>query len=338
MMKQLAGAAAIGTILVGPFALIAAFSGDGDTGTATVAAQLDLSQVPAAYQPWIVKAAKTCPSVAGPLLPAQIDQESGWNPDAKSGAGALGLAQFMPGTWAAKGVDADGGGAVITDGPDAIMTMARYDCQLAHHAQALINEGQATGDVVSLMLASYNAGPDAVTKYRGVPPYPETEQYVSNILAGMATYTSAPGSSTEQSAFGARVVAAAEAYKGLPYSWGGGGPDGPTYGIGEGANTKGFDCSGLVLFAIYQASGGKIVLPHSSEKQATMGQAVDPSAMQVGDVIAFQLGQPGDYDHIGIYAGDGHFLEAPKTGEVIRVSDLSDPYYAKRTITVRRFG
>ena len=65
---------------------------------------------------------------------------------------------------------------------------------------------------------------------------------------------------------------------------------GPSLGIGQGAKTTGFDCSGLVLYAVAQASGGGIELPHSSELQATMGTAVSAADIQPGDVIAFALG------------------------------------------------
>ncbi|WP_335983173.1 C40 family peptidase [Streptomyces sp. CA2R106] len=335
-MKKIAVAALGGAILLPAFALLG-FTGGGDQEPAgAIVGELDLSQISAQYQPWITKASATCTAVGGALLPAQIEQESGWNPKAQSSAGAKGLAQFIDGTWKTWGVDADGGGADVFDAPDAIMTMAKYDCWLAKKAQKLIDAHQAAGDVVTLMLAGYNAGPDAVTKYGGVPPYPETEQYVRTILAYETTYTQSPGDTTG-GAFGARVVAAAVKQEGIPYSWGGGTVDGASFGIAQGSGTKGFDCSGLVLYAVYQASAGKTVLPHSSEQQATMGKEVSRADMQPGDVIAFQL-KTGDYDHIGIYMGNDTFVEAPRTGEVIRESKLSDPYYKTRRIAIRRFG
>jgi cell wall-associated NlpC family hydrolase len=50
----------------------------------------------------------------------------------------------------------------------------------------------------------------------------------------------------------------------VPYQWGGGSLDGPTEVWGHGTHRKGFDCSGLVMYAIYQASGHKIILPYAS--------------------------------------------------------------------------
>ncbi|WP_327072043.1 NlpC/P60 family protein [Kitasatospora sp. NBC_01302] len=335
MKKGVFLAAGAAVVVVVPVLFL---GGSGDN-TTTVAAALDLKQVPQAYQQWITKAAGTCPEVTGPLLAAQIDTESGWNPNAVSDKGAQGLSQFMPKTWADVGIDGDGDGrADPLDPADAIMTQAKYDCALAGQMKNDLKQNTVSGDLLSLTLAAYNAGADAVEQNHGIPPYPETQQYVRDIIAKMAAYSAPVGNGSEQSVFGAQVVAAAMKYKGTPYSWGGGDPnEGPTYGADQGAGTKGFDCSGLVQYAVYQASGGKILLPRTSEIQATMGQAVpDQSLLKVGDVIAFQLGAPGDFDHIGIYVGDGKIIHAPHTGDVVKISDLSE--FSGKTMAFRRFG
>lgn len=318
---KLASAAIGGAVVLSAICLFGAV-GESDSGTVIVGQRLDIAQVPTPYQPWIKKAASTCPAVSGALLPAQLEQESGWNPRAHSPAGAQGLAQFLPATWETWAVDADGGGADISDGADAIMTMARYDCWLAARAEKLVHGHQATGDVVSLMLASYNAGPAAVEKHHGIPPYPETEHYIRTIIAGETDYILSPGN-VNANAFGARVAAAAVKVEGTPYAWG-----------GESVE-EGFDCSGLVQYAVRQASGGKIVLPRTSEEQVTVGEDVSRENMQPGDVIAFQL-VAGDYDHIGIYLGKGIFIHAPHTGEVVKKERLSN--YGKYKAAIRRFG
>lgn len=97
----------------------------------------------------------------------QIQQESGFNPTAKSPAGAIGIAQFMPGTAAGMGIDP-------TDPYAALDAAAKMDAQ---HLK------QYGGDW-SKVLAAYNAGPGAVEKYGGVPPFEETQRYVANILGG----------------------------------------------------------------------------------------------------------------------------------------------------------
>ena len=96
---------------------------------------------------------------------AQINQESGFNPNAKSPAGAEGIAQFMPGTAQGLGIDP-------MDPIQALKGAAKYDAALL---------AKYHGDY-RLMLAAYNAGEGNVDKYGGVPPFQETQTYVKNIL------------------------------------------------------------------------------------------------------------------------------------------------------------
>ena len=93
-----------------------------------------------------------------------VGQESSFNPDAVSSKGASGLAQLMPGTAAELGVDP-------SDPIQNLRGGARY----------LRQQLDAFGDPV-LALAAYNAGPGAVRKYGGVPPFAETQNYISRIL------------------------------------------------------------------------------------------------------------------------------------------------------------
>ena len=76
------------------------------------------------------------PRINPALLAAQLYQESGWNPNAQSGAQAQGIAQFIPGTWATHGVDGDGDGdRDVWDPKDAIPSAASYDCKLASYVK-----------------------------------------------------------------------------------------------------------------------------------------------------------------------------------------------------------
>jgi len=292
--------------------------------------------------PYLVKAGQLCPAVSAPQLAAQVDVETGgsWNPSLVSPAGAQGLAQFMPGTWPSYGRDDDGTGNVSPFNPnDAVMAMGRYDCELAG-ATAPIAAATATAPM-DLMLAAYNAGPNAVTRANGVPPIPQTEAYVIKVEAEIPQFTlpgtgGLTGVAPGTPGFGGAVVAAAEKYLGTPYSWGGGSYSGPTRGIAQGSGTVGFDCSGLVLYAIYQASGGAVQLPHNSEVQSTMGAAVPTSAIQPGDVVGFALDNNGDFDHIAIYVGNAQVIDAPYTGQVVRIDPLSD--FAGHPWAVRSFG
>ncbi len=93
-----------------------------------------------------------------------VQQESGWNPSARSEKGAIGLAQLMPATARDLGVDPN-------DVEENLDGGARY----------LREQYQAFGDW-KLALAAYNAGPGAVQQYGGVPPFRETQNYVDVIL------------------------------------------------------------------------------------------------------------------------------------------------------------
>ena len=113
---------------------------------------------------------------------------------------------------------------------------------------------------------------------------------------------------------------------GVPYSWGGGDENGPTYGFAQGAGTKGFDCSGLTLFAYGKAG---IHLDHYTQSQWDEGKRVSSRAdLLPGDLMFFatDTSQPSTIHHVSIYIGNGKMIEAPYTGEVVRVSsaDRSD--------------
>jgi soluble lytic murein transglycosylase-like protein len=133
--------------------------------------------VPAKYRSYFVVAARRCPGVLSPAgLAAQAKVESNFRPAAVSRAGAEGLMQVTPAVWARYGVDADGDGrADPFTAADSVATSARYSCVLSRLVRPV------PGDRTALRLAAYNAGPAAVTRYRGVPPYPETRNYVLSV-------------------------------------------------------------------------------------------------------------------------------------------------------------
>jgi hypothetical protein len=137
------------------------FGTPGGDGRATRAAQ---SFVPPRYAPMLARAAQRW-QVSAELLAAQIYAESNFNPFARSGAGAQGIAQFMPGTAHAYGV------ANPFDAADAIDGQAH-----------LMHDLLARFASVPLALAAYNAGPGAVAACGCIPPYTETQAYVAKIV------------------------------------------------------------------------------------------------------------------------------------------------------------
>ncbi|MEV0670152.1 NlpC/P60 family peptidoglycan endopeptidase RipA [Mycobacterium sp. NPDC050441] len=112
------------------------------------------------------------------------------------------------------------------------------------------------------------------------------------------------------------VIQRAGSQMGVPYSWGGGNAAGASRGIDSGANTVGFDCSGLILYAF---AGVGIKLPHYSGSQYNAGRKIPSSQMRRGDVIFYG---PGGSQHVTLYLGNGQMLEAPYTGSEVKVSPV----------------
>jgi hypothetical protein len=123
--------------------------------------------VPARFAPILTRAAQRW-NVSAMLLAAQIYAESTFNPFARSPAGALGIAQFMPGTAKAMGLD------------DPFDVTQAIDAQ-AHLMRDLLRRFGS----VPLALAAYNAGPGAVAACGCIPAIPETRGYVARILGLM---------------------------------------------------------------------------------------------------------------------------------------------------------
>jgi cell wall-associated NlpC family hydrolase len=127
--------------------------------------------------------------------------------------------------------------------------------------------------------------------------------------------SSEPSVSAPPSANGSAAVAIAMRYLGVPYVWGGESP-------------SGFDCSGLIVY-VYRQLG--VELPHHAATMYAYGTYVSRDQLQPGDLVFFDgLG------HMGMYVGGGNFIHAPHTGDVVKISSLSDSWYASTYVGAKR--
>ncbi|MDX6214980.1 MAG: peptidoglycan DL-endopeptidase CwlO [Frankiales bacterium] len=114
------------------------------------------------------------------------------------------------------------------------------------------------------------------------------------------------------------ALQAAQDQLGKPYQWGAAGPDS-------------FDCSGLTLFAYAQAG---ISLPHYTGDQWNQGRHVSRGELQPGDLVFFEK----NLGHVGMYVGNGNFIHAPHSGDVVKISSLTGWYDSEYAGAVRLVG
>jgi len=167
--------------------MIAAANGGSPSPSATSSTSFDRVHVDAGsgsvpYEQQIEAAAQKY-GIDPAVLKGLIKQESGFNPNAGSSAGAQGLTQLMPGTAASLGVTNVHDPAQSIDGG-------------AHYLKMQLD--RFGGDYIKA-LAAYNAGPGAVQRYGGVPPYAETQNYVKNVLAFAQQYRQTNSNSNSNS-------------------------------------------------------------------------------------------------------------------------------------------
>jgi len=112
-----------------------------------------------------------------------------------------------------------------------------------------------------------------------------------------------------------RVIDRLQGQLGKPYVWGGETPE------------KGFDCSGLVFYAFNPVLAAKLPRTVNEMYHYTLARRVAYNSLRRGDLLFFAIHTRNKADHIGVYLGDGRFIESPRTGERIRISDLSDTFW-----------
>ncbi|HFK5799500.1 TPA: C40 family peptidase [Enterobacter hormaechei subsp. oharae] len=111
---------------------------------------------------------------------------------------------------------------------------------------------------------------------------------------------------------------------GKPYVWGGQTPE------------QGFDCSGLVFYAFNPVLSRNLPRTANGMFQDRTLRPVRQEKLRRGDLVFFNINQRPGADHVGVYIGDGQFIEAPRTGLNIRVSQLSDAFWQDHYLGARR--
>lgn len=168
------------------------------------------------------------------------------------------------------------------------------------------------------LLKGYDDAFNAVQKSR----QQEAQAQVSTVAPGTTAGAATGGSSTiKVKGQAGQFIAAAQSLLGKPYIWGG-------------TTSRGVDCSGLLYFAFNQAG---IKMPrYVASQYGKMGTQVTADAARPGDILYWD--NAGPVDHVGIYLGNGQVLQAPQSGDVVKVSRVwGNPTY-RRILDDAAFG
>jgi cell wall-associated NlpC family hydrolase len=178
--------------------------------------------------------------------------------------------------------------------------------------QALIGERAAADRAAQAAQAALAARPVVTPPRAGIAPAP----------AGNDRAADAGDASAAQIA-----IAAAMAYRGTPYAWGGGGTRGPGPGEDPDEGVIGFDCSGLTQYAYAKAG---ITISRNSRSQYASLPKVSSNDLVPGDLVfwATDVSAPGTIHHVAIWLGGNRILEAPQSGSVVKISDMRWKGYA----------
>ncbi|CAM5646679.1 hypothetical protein STENM327S_06138 [Streptomyces tendae] len=316
---------------LGVVLLISTFDedGDGSVGNPLGGLRIGKGGVPVRYAPLILQAAADCGEGLSPaVLAAQIKQESGFDPEAgPSVAGAKGIAQFMPGTWATWEVDGNGDGRKdVRDPEDAIPAQGRMMCSLLKKGKA---HPRYNGSPIELALAGYNAGWGRVDQYQGVPPPSfaggQTYHYVQNIMRMSADFAARV---REQGRHAARRVRTARRNAGEGTRSRVVGPETARRPVPAGRRLHrraGREPGPLVRLLLLDAAGipggrgehpADHVRPGRHRHQGRYRRLRKPGDPGVQPRVRRLHARPG---HVGMYIGQGLIIEAPRTGLTTRI-------------------
>ena len=188
------------------------------------------------------------------------------------------------------------------------LTEIPYENKASSKSPIFFRGGKSTGTPVSA--AALNGGSTGSTT-------------TSNSNNSSNTSTNTPTVAPSNSPLADQIVKLAEKQLGIPYKW------------GEESPSKGFDCSGLVYYVL------KTLGVNISRTQATMykqGTYVPKSELKPGDIVFFQNTYKAGISHVGIYVGNGKFIHAPQSGQVVSYADLNSNYYTSHYYGARRYG
>jgi cell wall-associated NlpC family hydrolase len=229
-------------------------------------------------------------------------------------------------------------GRAVTSRVNRLIPLTGADYMIT--SQAAVGSRRKVG-IVGLRLSIGQPGygvPAGTQVLVGLPVPPKHEQTaavrtskatagplaVLGFTGGASLATVALGSFFPTGGTGAKVVSIAERYLGVPYVWGGTTP-------------AGFDCSGFVQF-VYRQLG--VYLPRLASDQMLAGMPVPFMDLRPGDLVFFYPmlfnGRPGA-EHEGMYIGNGQFIHAPHTGDVVKISSLSGSYASAFVAAVRPY-
>jgi murein DD-endopeptidase len=142
------------------------------------------------------------------------------------------------------------------------------------------------------------------------------------LVGGCATHPVAPSAPAPAPPDpGTTIAALAASLVGTPYHFGG-------------ADATGFDCSGLALY-VHQRVG--LAIPRTAAAQLRASRRVPLAELAPGDLVFFRIRARHGIDHVGIYAGDGRFIHAPRAGQSVTYADLTQGFYAHRLRSAGRF-
>ncbi len=329
-----AAALVLGMVLIaaatgGVAASLLGLGGGGSTPSTTA-----MADIPPDYLALYEQAAATCPGLDWTILAGigKVETDHGQStlPGVHSGsnsAGAEGPMQFEPATFAEYDQPVPDGGATPPspyDPTDAIYAAARMLCA--------------------------NGARDGADLHAAIYAYNHSDTYVNAVLAAAASYGTPVGSNdtpqlgggTWTATIGQAIAARALAWLGWPYTFDGGNAAGPTYGKAvdydsrNDAHVYGFDCSGLVMYALAPWLAVDHLASDQYAQAGTLHPAVDQ--LQPGDLVFWSSnGTVAGIGHVAIYLGDGQVVQAPYSGafiDILPLNKVESGYYgATRPLT-----